>query len=185
MALAVFTQSCAKNTSGASKVFIAERANVTGITVTTGEISEVTGTTPFKRIDTIQDSVYWNQTGERVGLNNWKETNEIGFSVMPPATTTNTLIQSLIDGSPCGLLAIVIDGNGKVWLVGYNSIDTFSRLLKLSATNQATGKGLSEEEGNTIPVVLGNECSGRSLPLDSTLSAEVIAGTSAIIQWTA
>ena len=111
MSLAIFTQVCAKNVSGASKVFIAEKSVATAFTITSNEISAVTGTTPFMRVDALQDSVYWNETGESVGLNNWKIVNEIGFDVMPPSKDTNTFLQALIDGSPCGFFAIIVDGN--------------------------------------------------------------------------
>jgi hypothetical protein len=183
MALAIFTQSCAKNVSGASKVFIAEKAVATAFTIASGEISVVTGTTPFMRVDTIQDSVYWNETGEQVGLFNWKVTNEIGFDIMPPATATNTFLQALIDGSPCGFFAIILDGNGKAWLVGHNATDVRNRPLYLKKQDHKTGKGLSEADGNTIPITLGNECSGIALPFDATATAAIVGGTFTGIKW--
>lgn len=183
MALAIFTQTCAKNVSGASKVFIAEKAVATAFTVAAGEITAVTGTTPFMRVDTIQDSVSWEEKGELVGLNNWKITNTLKFKVMPPSTATSTFLQALIDGSPCGFFAIVIDGNGKCWCVGHNATDVRERPLRLRSQLQATGEGLSNADGNTIPIELGNECGGKALPFDSTLTAAIIGGTSTICKW--
>jgi hypothetical protein len=183
MALAIFTQTCAKNTSGASKVFIAEKANATAFTITSGEIAAVTGAQSFMRVDAIQDSVYWNETGESIGLNNWKVTNEIGFDVMPPSKATSTFLQALIDGSPCGFFAIIVDGNGKCWLVGHNATDVRNRPLILKKQDKKTGKGLGEATGNTIPIMLGNECSGLALPFDTTMTAAIIAGTEACIKW--
>ena len=183
MALAIFSQTCAKNTSGAVKVFIAEKAVATAFTITSGEISAVTGTTPFMRVDALQDSVYWNQPVDPVGLNNIKVTNEIGFDVMPPSKDTNTFLQALIDGSPCGFFAIVVDGNGKCWLVGHNATDVRNRPLTLKKMDHKTGKGLSEATGNTIPIVLGNECSGLALPFDTTATAAIIGGTFTGIKW--
>jgi len=182
-ALAIFTQTCSKNVSGASKIFIADKAVATAFTITSDEISAVTGTTPFMRVDAIQDSVYWNEVGSRVGLNNWKVANEVGFDVMPPAKATNTFLQALIDGSPCGFFALIVDGNGKCWVVGHNATDVRERPLRLDKTDRKTGKGLGEASGNTIPVALANECSGLALPLDSTLTAAVLAGTSTICKW--
>ena len=183
MALAIFTQTCAKNVSGASKIFIAEKAVSTAFTITSGEISAVTGTTPFMRVDAMQDSVMWNEAGEKIGLNNWKITNTIEFDVMPPAKDTNTFLQALIDGSPCGLFALIIDGNGKCWIVGHNATDVRERPLRLGKQDHKTGKGLSEAEGNTVRVTLTNECGGLALPLDSTLTAAVLGGTSLICKW--
>src|SRR5574343_28667 len=182
-ALAIFTQSCAKNVSGASKVFIAEKSVATAFTITSGEISAVTGTTPFMRVDTLQDSVSWEEKGEQIGLNNWKITNTIKFQVMPPAKDTNTFLQALIDGSPCGFFALIIDGNGKVWCVGHNATDVSERTLRLKTQDQNTGEGLSNADGNTVIVELDNECGGKALPLDSTLTAAVLGGTSTIVKW--
>lgn len=182
-ALAIFTQTCAKNVSGASKVFIAEKSVATAFTITSGEISAVTGTTPFMKIDAMQDSVSWSQMGEKIGLNNWKITNTVEFDIMPPAKDTNTFLQALIDGSPCGFFALIIDGNGKCWVVGHNATDVRERPLRLNKQDHKTGKGLSEAEGNTVRITLENECGGLALPLDSTLTAAVLAGTSTICKW--
>lgn len=183
MSLAIFTQSCAKNVSGASKIFIAEKSVATAFTITLDEISAVTGTTPFMRVDTIQDSVSWEEKGELIGLNNWKVTNSIKFKIMPPAKATNTFRQALIDGSPCGLFALIVDGNGKCWVVGHNATDVRERPLRLRADTRGTGEGLSNADGNTSIVELWNECGGLALPLDSTLQAAVLAGNSAICKW--
>jgi len=184
-ALAIFTQTCAKNVSGASKVFVAAKSVATAFTITSGEISEVTGTTPFMRVDAMQDSVSWSEVGELIGLNNWKITNTVEFDVMPPATETNTFRQALIDGSPCGFFALIVDGNGACWVVGHNATDVRERPLRLKGDDHKTGKGLSEAEGNTIRITLENECGGIALPLDDTLTAAVLAGTSDICKWTA
>ena len=58
-ALPIFTQVCAKNVSGASRIFIAEKSVATAFAITSHEITGVTGTTPFMRVDCIQDSISW------------------------------------------------------------------------------------------------------------------------------
>jgi hypothetical protein len=183
MALAIFTRTCAKNVSGASKVFVAENATITAITVASGEISAITGTTPFMRVDAEQDSVSWEQKVERIGNNNSKVTNTIDFQVAPPATATNTFLQALIDGSPCGLFAIVIDGNGRCWLVGYNTTDLKNRPLRTNNITTKTGKNISEVDGQLASIQLFNEASGIALPFDTTLTAAIVGGTSTIIKW--
>lgn len=184
MALAIFTRTCSKNVSGASKIFIAESASVTAITETSGEISAITGTTPFMRVDAEQDSVSWSEKGEAVGTNNFKVTNTIDFDIVPPSKDTNTFKSALVAGSPCGLLALVVDGNGKVFMVGYNTTDKKLRPLRIKMTDQKTGKGLSDTAGQVVPIQLGNECADFCMPLDSTLTAAVLAGTSTVIKWT-
>ena len=183
-ALAIFTQTCGENVAGAAKIFIAEKTVAIAFTVATGEISAVTGTTPFMRVDALQDSVSWVQAEEIVGLNNSKFTNTVEFDIMPPATATNTFLNALIDASPCGLFALIVDGNGACWVVGYNSTDIRERPLKLESISHQTGKGLSEAEGNTVRITLKNECGGIALPLDATLTAAVVTtGDASICKW--
>jgi hypothetical protein len=183
MALGIFTQTCQKNVSGASRIFIADKAVVTAITVTAHEVSAITGTTPFMRVDAIQDSVSWEEKGELIGLNNWKIVNTLTLDVMPPATATNAWLQSLIDGSPCGFFAIIIDGNSKCWCVGHNETDLMLRPLRLKAQEHKTGKGLGDASGNIITVTLWNESSGLALPFDTTTSGQINAGTATFCKW--
>ncbi len=182
-ALGIFTQACSKNVSGAQRIFIADKASITAITVAAHEVSAVTGTTPFVRVDVIQDSVTWEEKGELIGLNNWKITNTVGLDIMPPATATNAFLQSLIDDSACGFFAIVIDNNAKCWLVGHNETDLMLRPLRLKAQDHKTGKGLGDAAGNTIPVTLWNECSGLALPFNAAMTATILAGTDTCIKW--
>lgn len=183
MPLGIFTRACAKNVSGAQKVFIAEKTVVTAITVTSGEISAITGTTPFQRVDAEQDSVNWEQTDERVGANNTKVSNLVEFMIATPNKTMNTFVQSLIDGSPCGLYAIVTDGNGLNWLVGYDATSLTTRPLRYNNGKQKTGKNLSEVDGQTKVIQLVNECMGLAIPFDSTLNAAINGGSSTIVKW--
>ncbi len=185
MALVKYAHTCAKNTSGASAVFIAEIANATAITVTAGEISAITGTTPFKEIDVEQDSIKWDENVEAVGKSNVKVTQALEFKIAKPTKTSATLIQSLMDGSPCGFLAIVTDGNGQNWLVGYNTVDGKNRPLRLTAAPRSTGTSPSDEAGQLITPTLGCEGSGISIPFDTTLNGAINAGTSTIIDWNA
>lgn len=184
MALAIFTRTCAKNVAGASKVFIAENSVITAITVASGEISVITGTTPFMRVDAEQDSVAWEQKVEKVGNNNVKVTQTIDFKVAPPATATNTFLQALIDGSPCGFFAIIQDGNGKCWLVGYNTTDLKARPLRVNTIDVKTGANPSDAEGALAAIQLMHEAGGIALPFDATLTAAIVGGTSTIIKWT-
>ena len=182
MALGIFTQACAKNVSGASRIFIADKAVATAFTITSHEISAVTGTTPFNRVDVIQDSISWEEKAEGVGLSNIKVTNTVKFSIMPPSTTTSAFLQALLDGSPCGFFVILQDSNGKCWLIGHNEIDIRERPLRVKSQTQATGAGLGDANGNTIPVELGNECSGKALPFNTAMTATIVAGSDSCLK---
>ena len=183
-ALGIFTQICGKNVSGCSVIYIAEKAVATAFTIssTPFEITAITGTTPFMRVDTIQDSVEWNEEGSRVGLNNWAIKNTVNCDIMPPSKTTNVFLQALLDGSPCGLYAIILDGNGVAWVVGVNNVDGGNRPLRMAKQSHKTGKGVSASDGNVIQLSLENECSGLAIPLNSTLTAMIVAGSGSIIK---
>jgi hypothetical protein len=182
--LGIFTATCQKNVSGASVIYISDKTLATAFTISTTpfEITAITGTTPFYRVDTIQDSVEWNEEGARVGLNNWAIKNTINFDIMPPNKTTNIFLQSLLDDSPCGIYAIVLDGNGQAWVVGVNTVDGTNRPLRLGKQSHKTGKGLQVAEGNIIQISLDNECSGLAIPLNATLTAMVVAGAGSILK---
>jgi hypothetical protein len=184
MSLAIFTQTCAKNVSGASKIFIADKATVTAVTVGTGEITAITGTTPFMRVDTVQDSLQWKEEEGAVGLYNAQIKNTIDFNVLPPSKTTNVLLQALMDGTPCGFFAIIIDSNGSCWLVGHNATDLMSRPLRVAKITHDTGKGIAVAEGNQLQIELANDCSGLALPFNSAMTATIVGGTDTCIKWT-
>lgn len=184
MALAIFTRTCAKNVSGAAKIYICEAANATVITLTTGEVSTLTAATSFMRVDADQETISWEQTPEKVGANNTKIINVIDFQITTPKTATNTFLQALIDGSPCGLLAIITDGNGQNWLVGYNTTDLKSKPLRLNSGKQKTGKTMSEVDGGTIAIQLGCECGGLAVPFDTTNNGTINGLTAAFLKLT-
>lgn len=184
MALAIFTRTCAKNVAGASKVFIAENSVITAITVATGEVSAITGTTPFMRVDADQDSINWDQKVEKVGNNNVKVTNTIDFKISGPSKDSNTFVQALLDGSPCGLFFIVIDGNGKCWLVGYNLVDLKNRPLRINSIDHKTGTSPSDAEGQVIAIQIGHEAGGIALPFNTSMTATIVGGTDTCIKWT-
>ena len=184
MALGIFTQVCAKNVSGANRVFIAEKSVATAFTVVNHEINAVTGTTPYMRVDIVQDSLSWVEEVTPVGLNNLKVTNKIEFDIVPPATATNTFRQALMDGSPCGLFAIIVDDNGYAWFPGHNETDVRERPLRLGGDKHDTGKGLGAAEGNVIHITLQNECSGIACKADATLNAAIVTTcNSTVIKW--
>ena len=182
MALAPLIYTCAKNVSGLRKIFIAEKSVATALTITSGEISAVTGTTPFQRVDIIQDSAKCEQKITKVGKNNHKVDVLIEADVRPMAKDTNTFLQALMDGSPCGFFVLTQDENGKCFIYGHSSSDLRDRPLQLEAADYDSGQGLEAEAGN-IRIKISGTMTGLALPLDSTLTAAVLGGTSTIVKW--
>jgi hypothetical protein len=183
MALAKFARVCAKNVSGCQALYVAAQSGVTVITVTAGEISAVTGATAFKEIEADVDGITWDNLSSKVGNAGIVYKNVITFIISKMNTLLNTLRTALADGSPCGFLAIVTDGNGQNWLVGYSVNDLKNRPLQLESEAAKTGKGLTDAEGNTITFTLSNEMGGPTLPFDVTLNPPINAGTAAYIDY--
>lgn len=183
MALAKFARVCAKNISGCQAIYVAEQALITVITVTAGEISAVTGALAFKEIECDVDSIDWETSSERVGLAGIAYKNIIKFTITKMRTLVNTLRTALADGSPCGFLAIVTDGNAQNWLVGYSANDLKNRPLRLASESGKTGAALTEADGNVLAFTFQNECGGLALPFDVTLNPAINAGTAAYIDY--
>lgn len=185
-ALAVYAQPCSKTAGGNNLLAITEVSNITGITVTTGEVSAITLGTglTFKKIAVEQDTLQRTHAG--VGSkNNIGYTHQIKYSLSNPDVDLETHANALADASPCGIAAIVLDGNNQAWLVGYNDEDYGNRPLRL--LNDDFDSGLEPIGDGVQNNDFTLQCISRmrALPLDSTLSEAIADGTSALITWSA
>ena len=184
-AIAVYTKACSKNVAGCTALYWCEIANITSFTITSGEISAVTVATGKKflkaggDIDTIKR--IQEGTGTPGGANiSYRQRVEVAFS--KPSTALNTLLNSLADASPCGIYAIVTDGNGTSWLVGYNATDTNKRPLRLVQDNLDSGFSPAEDANKNmvaLETVSGYVC----LPFDSTQNTAIAGGSAAYITY--
>ena len=177
MAIAAFARVCAKNVTGNLKVWIAETANMTTVTITSNEISAVGGTGIFHRVQPTLDNL---QRTEKVegGAQGHKFTHELKMSFAKPSKNLKLFIESLIAATPCGMTAIILDGNGQAWMIGYNATDLKDRGLKLVDTGLDTGLAPGEDGKGQFDVTLRTLCSEMALPFDATQTA-AIAGESA------
>lgn len=176
-AIAVFQRTCAKNVGGNATIFWTEMASMTSFTVTTGEVSAVTpnGAARFMEAQGDIDSIVRKETGEGVG-NNIKYIHRVEVKFQKPSKDLNTLRNSLADASPCGILAIVQDNNGKCWLVGWNQTDLKLRGLRLKQDVIESGAKPSDE-ANQCTIALETETGYVALPFDSTLTAAILGKT--------
>ncbi len=86
-----------------------------------------------------------------------------------------TFKDSLVDGLPCGLVAIYMDGNGQSFLVGWNDTDKNVRNLDTIEDNFKTGKKPSDEDGNLFTIIISGESGYDIIPFDSGLTASIVA----------
>jgi hypothetical protein len=184
MAIAVYTKACVKNTGGNARVFFTEAANVSSVTVTAGEVAAVTMATgkTFHEVQAEIDTVIRTEaaTGRRTNIS-YLHRVEMKFG--KPQTALNTLSDSLTAASACGIIAIVQDGNGACWLVGYNATDTTNRALYVVQDDTNSGATPSDEEGNTVTIALETTSGFKDLPFDATLTAAIIGDTATYITY--
>lgn len=181
-AIAVFSKVCEKNVGGNSAVYLAEAPNLGTITITSGEISAVamaSGKT-FHQAEHDLDGAKHTQEGAGTP-NNISYTHKVEMFFAKPSTLLNTFRDSLAAASPCGIVAIVRDGNGKCWMVGYNATDGTNRALRLVTDSMDSGNTPTDEAGQRVTITLQAISGYLSLPLDATLQAAVIAGTATFI----
>ena len=177
MAIAVFARTCQKNIGGNATLFWTEMASMTSFTVTAGEISAVTpnAAARFMEAQGDIDTIIRKETGEGTG-NNIKYTHQVQTKFQRPSTTLNTLRDSLAAASPCGILAIVQDNNGKCWLVGWNQTDLKLRGLRLKGDVIESG-AKPGDEANQCTITLETESGYICLPFDAATTAAILAKT--------
>lgn len=176
MVLAVYSKTCSKNVSGNSRIFIAEIANISVITVTAGEITAITASSSFMEIEADVDSIIRTEEPITGKLNRTMDIS-VDMKLSRPTAAVNTLRNSLADASPCGMAALVRDGNGTWWLVGYNEEDLLTRPLYLSEDGMTSGAELVDLEGNKVSAKLSRSMAEPSLPLSAALGATIDDGS--------
>ena len=184
MAIAVYSKACEKNTGGNARVFIAEAPNVSSVTVTAGEVTAITmaSGTAFYESQAEIDTVIRTEVAEGRRTNiSYLHRVEMQFG--KPSAALNTFRDSLAAASPCGMCAIVQDGNGNCWLVGYNETDFANRGLFLVQDDTNSGALPSDEDGNVITVAIETTSGFIDLPFDATEKAAIIGDTATYITY--
>lgn len=179
MALAGFTKICAKNTPGNSLLWLIEASKVSAVTIVTDEITVLTTTTgsTFQVYEVDQDSLVRGEEG--VGTSsNISYVHSIDFTLAKPTAAMRTAINALADASPCGIIAILKDGNGLYWVEGYNATDGTGRGLKLVTDSTTSGAAPDDEAGNKTTIRLETKSGFKSLPVKST-SVVAVSGITA------
>lgn len=182
--LANYTKACAKNVGGNATVFLTEAANISTVTVTAGEISALSmasGKT-FHQLQADIDSIVHTveATGTRTNIG---YTHKIEMKFMGPSTELNVLRDALVAASACGLVAIVQDGNGECWLVGYNETDGVNRALFVDADNLASGATPTDDGANVVTISLSTTTGYLSLPFDDTTKGTIVGGSATFITY--
>lgn len=143
---------CAARSGGIVSLWLANVDDVTSFTLnaSTGEYTAVTMVSGkvFYKFDFKQDTGEWKDDGKM---------NNGAFSVEHMVETywenhtqdMRNRAQDLADSSPCGMVGIVLDANGRKWVIGYNEKFLKERPLKLDTQSVASGKAFTDSNGST------------------------------------
>ena len=178
--IAGFTKVCSKNVPGNSVVWLTESDNIASVTVATGEITALTMATgkTFSVFDVDQDTLIRMEEGTGTG-HNMSYVHSVEFALSKPSTHVRTAINNLADASPCGIVALIKDGNGTYWLEGYNEVDLLERGLKLVQDNTTSGTAPDDAEGSKSVIRLETKSGYKTLPVKSTSTVAVSGITAA------
>lgn len=183
MAIAVYPKTCTKNTPGNTTIAFTEVGNITSVTIVSEEVTVVTmtGATKFHQFDADIDSV--KMTMEGSGGSSYFQSNKLEARFSKLTKELITAKQSLVDGINCGLLAVVLDGNGQAWLMGWNTTDLGRRPLNKITANFDSGMKPSDEDTGAYTITLESETGYDPLPFEATPNATIVGGTAAWITW--
>jgi len=188
MSIGTFTRSCNKNVAGNLAVLLTEAANIDSVTVSGGEVTAISmvGSATFKQVQANIDGVI--RTEEGAGLrNNISYTHQVEMFFSHPSAELNALRDSLTAASSCGIVALVVDGNGKTWLSGYNETDGTDKALYVQQDNLNSGQESNEEDVQEVDIILESDSGYQDLPFDDALNTSIsdalAAGGGSPIEW--
>ena len=137
--------------------------------VTTGEITDITGTTAFYRYDCVKET---STLAEAVAVNVQNSTISFTPTITFVANKMTSESRNLVYLLSLGLLvAVVRDNNDNYWMVG------FKKGLDVTAVDNNTGAALGDRNGHTITVT-GME----PVPM-AALSATAVTSLLALAQY--
>ena len=175
MPIVNYIKACEGNLSGNMYLFLTEVANISSIVVTSGEVSDIvmTGSETFKQIQADHNTII------RQCLHEGKEdkmhyNHLVRFTCSNARTLLADLANQLAEASACGIVAIMMDYNGKGWLIGYNENDKGDRPLYLLSDEFTSGADQIEEDGGKQTFTLSTINQYNDLPMNSTINDYIL-----------
>lgn len=186
MALAKFAKTCAKNTPGNSKVFLAQVADITSITVMAGEVSAVTmgSGLKFGQFGADADTIQFTLEGK--GGTTYAMTYNLLMKFSKKSKALIAAVDALRAATPCGIVAIRQDANGVCLLSGWNDIDKGGRPYNQLTDSYDSGTKPDDEGASSYSVTLTGMSGYDEIPFDSTLTTAILtaaAGATAFIDY--
>ena len=138
------TNDCSANMGGVAVVYLANKADVSAITVTTGKVTAITmaSTAKFKTYYLKPNTASMSSTAQvnqENGSNYWQTLLQMVFNRME--TTKRVEVVAMAQGELC---AIVKDANGVYWFLGQDAP------LVLNAGDGNTGTARADRNGYSV-----------------------------------
>ncbi len=189
MAFTSFLKTCVRNTPGNQfQVYMCPVASITSITLTSNEVSAITmnGAALFQRVQGHLDKVRMARVAN--ATNNFNETHTLTmrFNKFTAALSgwfygTDGIVNQVV----CGMVVIRVDGNGQAWISGISpaAVEGALRPYQKATINFDSGEAPTEEDAAQPELVLERNGAAPEYPCDSTITAAIVGGTSAAINW--
>ena len=187
MPIAKYLKACSSNTPGVRpEIYLLESSGVTSVTETSDEVSTVTlaSATKFKRVQADLDTVQFTQSGEFKTSGGLEQSLITQFS--KPSKALNILMQSVVEAVRCGAVAIIVDNNAQAWLWGASGAtkDGVTRPINGVSVEMDTGVLITDENMQMVKMTFKRLSGYAPTPFNAAITGEIIAGTSALIDWT-
>ncbi len=147
-----FSKVCESSSGGLLEVHLANVDDVTSFTLTGEDYTAVTmvATKVFYKFEFEQDTAEYRENVERSDTGAVSATHEVEFQITKMTSASRAAIQEIMDASPCGLIAIVKDGNGNQWTSGYSEVALLERPMRIASDTSATGKAFTDSNASIV-----------------------------------
>jgi len=176
MSLVPFYKQQNRNVSGNNYIFLTEAENVSSVVVTGGEVSDIVmvGTTAFKQVQADSYSIRRTQSGGRSNKSFTNYQHRISFRCSKPGSEINILSYALDDAQPGGLIAIVMDGNGNGWLIGWSQEEENKRPLFLEENELDSGERPGDTDSSNHAFLLRGINDEMDLPMNDIINEYIL-----------
>ena len=157
---AAYSYTCAANTGGATSLYLANKADVTSFTLVGSEYTAVTmaGGAVFFEFEVETDSLEFAETVAKGDKRSYSVEQMINGYMPNMSTSQRNALQELIDSSPCGIIAVVLDNNSNKKVVGYSQNFTTKRTAYIESIESTSGVAITDSNGSQFQIkATGNE----------------------------
>lgn len=153
MPLLGYNPACASRSGSIKRIWLALASEVTSFALASGEkfYDTVTmeATAVFKEYKFERDTAEL-RFSDVFENRSFKSTAALELMLKGLSETSRDSIEELAANSNCGLIGIVEDANGKMWVVGYTEKHGKTRPLEFQTNEGTTGKALTDANGDVL-----------------------------------